>query len=330
MRRRQLLHTAITLPLLTAIRARAQAAQWRSGPAVPINTQELYATVHDGELVVAGGIAARLGVPYFTDACFAFNPVQQQWRELAALPEARHHVALISCQGRLFALGGFHGSYSSVWQMRDSVLELTHEGWRQAGRLPAPQAEGVVTCHQQTIHLVTGQSPKGDANAARSDHTEVGAHWRWDPGDDRWQTAAPIPTPRNSASGGWVGDQMIVAGGRTASGNLDVTEVYDAGQDRWRTAAPMPLPQAGTAGVAVADGLIVFGGEIFAPTATVFPNVWHYSLPDDEWTPLPDLPTPRHGLGAGRIGNEIYVIGGATKPGGSGTSDANDILTYID
>ena len=59
----------------------------------------------------------------------------------------------------------------------------------------------------------------------------------------------------------------------------------------------------------------------------MFPNVWHYSLPQDKWTPLPDLPTPRHGLGAGRIGNDIYVIGGATEPGGSGTSDANEILS---
>jgi len=32
------------------------------------------------------------------------------------------------------------------------------------------------------------------------------------------------------------------------------------------------------------------------------------------------MPTPRHGLGAVTINNEIYVIGGAKLPGGNDTS----------
>ena len=71
---------------------------------------------------------------------------------------------------------------------------------------------------------------------------------------------------------------MIVTGGRTAAGNLAVTEIYDRQEDRWRDAAPLPLPQAGTASVMVDDGLIVFGGEMFIPESKVFPNVWRYQL----------------------------------------------------
>jgi N-acetylneuraminic acid mutarotase len=77
----------------------------------------------------------------------------------------------------------------------------------------------------------------------------------------------------------------------------------------------------------VGGELIVFGGEIFVPEADVFPNVWRFNLTQNRWLPLPDLPTPRHGLGAGRIDDKIYVIGGATKPGGSGTTGVNEILT---
>ena len=88
----------------------------------------------------------------------------------------------------------------------------------------------------------------------------------------------------------------------------------------------MPLPQAGTASVVVDQTLIVFGGEIFSPKASVFPNVWRYDLARDTWDALPDMPTPRHGLGAGLIGNQIFVVGGATEPGGSGTSDRNEVL----
>ncbi|MEM8767264.1 MAG: hypothetical protein AAGE43_07465 [Pseudomonadota bacterium] len=282
--------------------------------------------MHQGRLYVAGGIAARLGVPYFTDASFVFDPQADEWFELPDLPEARHHAALVSTGERLFMVGGFNGSYTSVWRMVDTVHVLTETGWENAGTLPQAQAEGVLACHSSgVIHLATGQSPKGSANGERSDHHEVADHWRWD-GVGAWETAAPIPTPRNSATGGWLGDELIVAGGRTAVGNLAVTEIYDFREDRWRTAAPLPLPQAGTASVVVEDGIIVFGGEIFTPEASVFPNVWRYVAREDRWVPLPDMLTPRHGIGAGLIGDRAYVIGGATAPGGNGTSNLNEVL----
>jgi len=76
----------------------------------------------------------------------------------------------------------------------------------------------------------------------------------------------------------------------------------------------------------VDDGLLVFGGEIFTPQASVFANVWLYSLREDRWYAIADLPTPRHGLGAGVLNDAVYAIGGATQPGGSGTSSANECL----
>ncbi len=226
-------------------------ARWQTAAPLPINTQELYSCVHQGRLCVAGGIASRLGVPYFTAASFAYDPSGDRWASLPDLPEDRHHAALVSTGDRLFMIGGFNGSYTNVWRMRDTVHELTEAGWVSVGNLPQAQAEGVLACHQSgVVHLVTGQSPRGSANSERSDHQEVASHWLWD-GVGQWQTAAPIPTPRNSATGGWLGDQLIVTGGRTAAGNLAVTEVYDRQEDRWREAAPLPLPQAGTASVMV-------------------------------------------------------------------------------
>ncbi len=301
-------------------------AAWQVGAPLPINTQELYSCVHEGRLYVAGGIAARLGVPYFTSACFVYDPGADTWQALPDLPEARHHAALVSTGSRVLMVGGFHGGYTSIWRMRDTVHELGDSGWISVSQLPQPQAEGVLACHTSGIvHLATGQSPRGSANSDRRDHGEVAHHWRWD-GRGQWQAAAPIPTPRNSATGGWLGDQLLVTGGRTGAGNLAVTEIYDLKEDRWREAAPLPLPQAGTASVVVDDGLILFGGEIFRPEAKVFANVWRYRMSRDRWEPLADMPTPRHGIGAGLIGNRAYVIGGATEPGGSGTSNLNEVL----
>ncbi len=300
---------------------------WSSAAPLPIKTQELYPTVHQGKLYVAGGIASRLGAIYFTDRFFSYDPKTDQWTEESNLPEDLHHAALVSTGDRLFLVGGFNGGFTHVWRMRNSVYEYIDKEWVPQANLPAPQAEGVLTALEGDIHLVSGQSPKGDANKKRSDHSEVNTHLVWLAGDDKWTNAAPIPQACNSATGGWVAENLIVTGGRNAKGNFDNTHIYNKKEDRWRSAAPLPLPQAGTASVAVDDGIIVFGGEIFVPEEGVFENVWRYSLAKDEWQALPHLKTPRHGLGAGKIEDRIFVVGGATKPSGKGTSNLNEVLS---
>lgn len=327
MQRRSFLATG-ALASLTGLSVRAAQAGWQQAAPLPFATQEIYPAAHAGRLYLAGGIAARMGVPYFTSRCVSYEPGTDSWRDEPSLPEDLHHVALVSSGNELYAIGGFNGGYSHVWRMRAAVYRLTATGWEPIAPLPRPQAEGVAALGPNgLIHYVTGQAQRGEANSKRSDHQEVSTHLCFDPADGRWRQLAPIPTPRNSATGGWLSGQLVVTGGRTAAGNLAVTEVYDPRTDSWHAAAALPLPQAGTAGAVAGSRLHVFGGEIFTPEAGVFAEAWRYSLPDDHWQPLPDLPTPRHGLGAVTLGNRIHVVGGATKPGGSGTSDQHEVLS---
>ena len=326
MKRRDFLATAAAVAPLVGYGA--QTPQWHAAATLPFATQEIYPAVHRGRLYVAGGIAARFGVPYFTSRCVSYDPLHDTWRNEPDLPEALHHVALVSGEETLYAIGGFNGGYTHIWRMRGAVYELADGRWREVTALPQPLAEGVaVRGPTGCLHYVTGQSPRGAANAKRGDHGEVHTHLCFDPADGRWRPLAPIPTARNSASGGWLDGQLVIAGGRTAAGNLAVTEVYDPDTDRWHEARPMPLPQAGTAGTVVDHGLYIFGGEIFQPQARVFAEAWRYTLTADAWRAMPPLPTPRHGLGAGVLGGRIHVVGGATKPGGRGTADHHEVLT---
>lgn len=332
--RRQWLQGAALGALLPgSLGARADSV-WRSGPAMPFVAQEIYPAVHQSRLYVAGGIGRRLGVPMFNDGCASLALGLQgpegtaDWREEPELPDSRHHGQLASLANQLWLMGGFTGSITGgIWRMRDSVHTLGDDGWRPRFKLPKPRAEGVAATRAGALHLVSGQSPKGEANRSRSDHLEVTDHWHFDAKEQRWRDLAPIPTARNSACGGWLGDALIVTGGRTSAGNLSVTEIYDAKEDRWRSAAPLPLPQAGIASGVVGQSLYVFGGEIFQPEAKVFGEVWRYDFAQDRWFSEPSMPTPRHGHGAVVSGNEILLVGGATKPSGSGTSAVVEVFT---
>ena len=62
------------------------------------------------------------------------------------------------------------------------------------------------------------------------------------------------------------------------------------------------------------------GGE--APSGTIR-TVYAFALATGRWRRLPDLPTPRHGLGVVAVGARVYAIGGGTQPGLT-VSDANE------
>ena len=114
-------------------------AKWTVAASLPSNIQEIYATVHQGKLIVAGGIAAKLGVPYFTSNVYAFDPGTDSWADLPALPEPLHHVALVSTGADLWAIGGFNGGYTHIWRMRDKVYKLQGDAWEPQTGLPTPQ-----------------------------------------------------------------------------------------------------------------------------------------------------------------------------------------------
>lgn len=303
--------------------------RWRTGPALPLAVQEIYPTFHGGRIHLAGGFIAENGsITGPTDAHNALDLATGEWSRRAPLPKPRHHPHLVSFKGALFAFGGFESAPDAVWQMQAGMwlYDDFEDIWYEIPPLPAPIGEAVTGTIGEALHLASGRHPKGEANAAWSDHIDTDTHWRWD--GNLWQDAAPLPTARNSAAAAMIGEAWHVVGGRTvADGNTSVHEVYDAKEDRWRTAAPMPQGQGGLAAASVDGKLYAFGGEFFDNGGGVYPESWVYHPNADSWTAIADMPNPRHGLGGITVGNSIYLVGGALKVGGSETSNVVEIFT---
>ena len=84
----------------------------------------------------------------------------------------------------------------------------------------------------------------------------------------------------------------------------------------------MRKPRGGIAAANVGGRIVVVGGEESAGTIA---EVELFDPGTRRWRGLPDLPTPRHGLGAVSRGDRVYVLEGGDQPGFHFT-DALEVL----
>lgn len=305
---------------------------WRARAALPQSAQEIYPTLWNGEILVAGGFTQRDGQIEPTDQAFLYTPQTDRWRVGPALPRPRHHPQLLAVGDRLYALAGFEArDRDRVWVMQAGgwMKDAADAPWTPAPALPAPRGEAVVLAHEGRLHVIGGRSPTGEANGQWRDHGDVRDHRVLDPGAGVWEAARPAPSARNSAAGVAIGGRLYVVGGRrVGAGSNAELEAYDPREDRWDSLTPMPQAQGGLAAGVIDGQIVAFGGEFFAPDpGGVHAETWLYDVERDAWVAGPPMTTPRHGLGGVTIGDTIYAVGGATGVGADGTSAVVEALT---
>jgi hypothetical protein len=305
---------------------RPTAALWSPGVELPYPVQEIYPVWHNGAIWIAGGFRHTDFGPTASAEMLRGDPADDFfWRPEpgAAMETAMHHVHLASAGGTLWAIGGYEGGGDGrawIGQTRVRAFEgdAKSGAWRDGPSLPKPVGEAVPLVLDGRIHLIGGRSPKRVASAVWSDQADIADHFVLSPGAARWETAAPLPMARNSAAGAVVHGRIHVVSGRTvATGPTGAHHVYYAKDDRWVEATPYPDPQGGLAAAAVGSQLFAGGGETFLPgTGLVSAQMFVFDR-REVWTPLPPMPTPRHGHGLVAVDGRfpLVAVGGAEGVG---------------
>jgi N-acetylneuraminic acid mutarotase len=318
-------------------RPRVAAPKVRASIPLPRPVQEIYATVFDARIVVAGGFEAKGGTVSSladlapTNAVHSFRPGARKWERLPDLPLPLHHPMLVANGGRLFCIGGFSSAPGAVWRMERRVLVLARGAarWEEGPPLPRPQAEAVGAVVAGRLVLALGRTPMEAANANYFDHGDTDALWLLSPDGTAWEAGPRAPRALNSTAFGVINGRLHIVGGRYTTGGQIITtpthQIWDGTQ--WREAAPMPAPRAGHAAAVIAGQLWAFGGESFEGTPTAHPSIFRYDPRTDRWDEPAQLPTPRHGLGAVGLAGRAHLIGGAEAPSGKATTARHDIFT---
>jgi N-acetylneuraminic acid mutarotase len=145
-------------------------------------------------------------------------------------------------------------------------------------------------------------------------------------------------TARNHPAGGVVNGKVYVIGGRLTAANVanmvssatDIVEEYDPATDKWKSMTKMPYLTSGQGWITYPNKIYVAGGELRdAHLDATFRDVVAYDPAANDWYRLPSMPTARHGVVVGALGNRLFFIAGHTAFNGNGGAALHSALVEV-
>lgn len=285
---------------------------WRSLPPSPLARTEVGAAAVGRFVYVVGGFG-NAGAP--SDEVERYDTRRRRWTLVAPLPSTLNHPAVVGHRGRLYVLGGYTNAPLSPGPVFDGSADVSRsffvyrperDAWQRLPDLPRPRAAGAAAVIGHRLYLAGGVGfsyralPEVEAFNLRA---------------KRWTRAPDLRLPADHVAGTAARGAFYVLGGRPAYGgqNYAYAQRYRPGDNRWRRLPDMTRGHAGFGAVTVCGRVVALGGEQpgDGPTGTI-DRVEQYDPQDREWSRLPDLSMPRHGLGVARVGRHIYAIEGGT------------------
>jgi N-acetylneuraminic acid mutarotase len=306
---------AVAAVLLLADGSPARSDRWRALPPAPSERGEVAAARVGGSIYVAGGFTPDGRT---TNVVERYEIKREHWRRVAPMPVALNHPVAVAYRGRLFVSGGYRSATGLASPSR--VLLRYHPGtrrWRRLPPAPTPRAAHAAAVIRGRLYLAGGAN---DSGSLRSLEIYDFARRRWSSGPD-------FPGPaRNHTTGAASGGRLYVLAGRDSANYTDVDR-YDPRRRRWERLPDMRTARGGIASARLRDGrIVVFGGENLEPGGRTIASVELFNPRSRRWRSLPDLRTPRHGLGGAALGNRVFAVVGGVVPGLS----ASSTIEYLD
>ena len=291
----------------------AAPARWQQLPDVPQTVLAASVAAYHGKIWVVGGTRGPNHDPV-TDV-YAYDPQKHRWLtaddRIPQLPDPRAHAALVATSNpdRLYLIGGNglddskppsdldrHPVETNVLRLDSDATEWTEDDHP----LPQERESGAAAFDGTRIVFAGGNEYPNDPGAKKDDV------WARTPDGD-WTRLGPLQQPRDhlAAATDGAGTVWFVGGSpdRTA---VDLV--------KGNTVRPGPsVDIMDSAAVGLGPGFCTIGGS----TGTGRTAVSQCRPASDS---IPPIPTPTADLGAARLGDTVYVVGGHTADAVLGVS----------
>lgn len=276
--------------------------------------------VLDGRLYVAGGTTPRAGRG-LGDPAVVSAPVSQdgrlgRWRAETPLPEGRYQTAVVPWGGRLYVLGGYHGSPRREVFVADKDGEGRLGAWRLAGGLPAGCADASARAIQGHLHVAgcsASDGPTGTLDSAPIREDGSLGPWRREPLPRRLFAAALAGTP---------GGLYVVGGALPEGGYADSVYFARLGKDglpgEFRLVRSLPTALGSNFSATASGRLWVAAGHTNGqgPSGKVYSAVLHADGSLGAWRAAGTL-SPLVGMPAAvAVAGGVVVLGGEVAKDG--------------
>jgi N-acetylneuraminic acid mutarotase/predicted Ser/Thr protein kinase len=236
------------------------------------------------------------------------------WRPLPPMPTGRQNMAGTVLDGTIWVVGGLAAGSKGSPQLEgyDPVINE----WKTGPDLPSRLHHEMVVTYKGELVVIGGWIPRGsDPSAIESDRVFALQ-------DGKWHRLPSLDRPRAAGAAAVVGDRIVVVGGQSHKRLVDTTEVFDG--KRWSPAAKIPTTREHLAAVSDGRYLYAVGGRALSPDKNS-PALERYDPARDRWQRLPDMPTPRGGLGAAVVDGHLFALGGESPTGVLGEVESYDL-----
>lgn len=217
-----------------------------------------HATVYlNGLVYIAGGVdpSRNDGTELVCNTVWALNPRNKQWVSVAPMLHARKIFSLVTCQGRMYAIGGQDSSklLSSV-ECYDPVSQT----WREVAPLQSARMGTAAAEINGKIWVAGGYT--GDKMNPVTDRVEC-----YDPGSNQWTCMSSLRYPRYLATLVTVKEKLYLIGGasQSDSGRMhSVSDVdrLDVKEQEWRYITELVLPRHGHCASILSSQILIIGG----------------------------------------------------------------------
>jgi N-acetylneuraminic acid mutarotase len=281
----------------------ARADRWQALRPAPLERTEVAAARVGRFVYVVGGFeSASAGT---TGAVERYDLRRDRWERMRDMPMALNHTTAVAYRGRVYV----HGGYTSGLEQPTRALlryDPKRDRWRRLTASTVPRAAHAAAVIGDRLYVAAGANDSGSLRSL-----EVYGF-----ASNRWTSGPPLPGPARNHTGGVAsGGRFYVVAGRD-TGNLSAVERYDPRRRSWSRLPPLRTARGGIAAVRLGDGrIVVFGGEQLMQAGTTIASVELFDPRRGRWQALPDMRTPRHGLGGTAFGRRVYAIEGGPSPG---------------
>ncbi|MEL6918381.1 MAG: malectin domain-containing carbohydrate-binding protein [Bacteroidota bacterium] len=279
--------------------------EWNGLASSMLEKVESQSAVVNGKLYVFAGFLANLKI---TAATEIYDPVLDIWSNAAPMPTPVTHMGAVTVGDEVWIVAGFAGNHPGVATDRVQIYNTLNNTWSDGPPLPQPRGSGAAAYANGKIHFFGGLLPDRV--------TDVGDHYVLDLANlaNGWESAAPMPDPRNHLSAATINGKVYAIGGQFGHDNgvsdQDFLDVYDPNTDLWERLANLPSKRSHfEPGTFVHNNKIIIAGGRRG-NSFFFDDITSYDPQYDTWSELCKLPTKLLAPVAKIINGRLIVANG--------------------